>query len=230
MSNLTIAPPTSEKTPLKVNVFERARQANTQLAPLFPYLTPGSIVPALSLAIGGPGRSYQMFKHFNSVDEVATIFAAAGVARGHPGQVFVGARDHFVNLGFNDPTDPESFILIVVTQRQWEKSDQRQHEKLAVICEQCHEPLIERPFNSDCSAEELAAIRELDGDIPFHTHVEGAKMVADYNANKALHTCAECGFENKPFPIDDWGWHRYSEQTAMIDSALRCFKKTETTV
>jgi hypothetical protein len=223
MSPLSIAPPKQDKPPMKVNVFERSRVTNTLLAPLFPYLDPGSIVPATSLAVGGPGRRFTMFKHFNSVDEVATIFAAKGVARGGPGQMFVGARDHFVNLSFNDANDPGSYILIVVTQRQMDNPEV-QTEKLAIVCEQCHEPLLERPFASGATAQDIEGLQAFDGYVPFHTHIEGARLVAEYNASNELKTCKECGFENPAFPIDDWGWQRYTEQTETATAIQQLYK------
>jgi len=58
------------RSPLKVNVFEFARDAATTLAPLFPYFDTGSIVPGLSVFRGEPGRCYGRFQHFNTVDEV----------------------------------------------------------------------------------------------------------------------------------------------------------------
>lgn len=226
MPALTIAPPREDRPPMQVNVFERSRAINTMLAPLFPYLDAGSIVPAASLGVGGPGRRYTMFKHFNSVDEIATIFSARGVARGKPGQMFVGARDHFVNLSYIDATDPGSHILIVVTQRQWEKPEP-QREVLSIVCEQCHEPLLTRPFIASSPAEELAKLDGFGGYVPFHTHLEGARLAAEYNATPALHTCQECGLVNPPFPIDDWGWQRYTEQTETGALAQQDYRAAE---
>ena len=53
--NLTLAPPAPDKEPLKVNVFEFMKGANSALIPLFPYLDEGAIVPCGTMFDGGPG-------------------------------------------------------------------------------------------------------------------------------------------------------------------------------
>jgi hypothetical protein len=66
----SIPAPSPNRSSLKVNVFEFARDAATTLAPLFPDFDTGSFVPCLSVFRDGPGRGYGRFQHFNTVDEV----------------------------------------------------------------------------------------------------------------------------------------------------------------
>src|SRR5215510_13690669 len=66
------------KHPLKVNVFERLQHHVSQLAPLFPYLDDEAIVPAAALFVGHDGLRPGRFSHFNTVEEVALVLAAAG--------------------------------------------------------------------------------------------------------------------------------------------------------
>jgi hypothetical protein len=108
----SIPVPASDRTPLKVNVYEFARHSATTLAPLFPYVDAGSIVPCLSVFHGGPGRRYGRFQHFNSVDEVISLFTDPARL------VSVGSKLHLVGAPFDDPEDPENMALAVITQRQ----------------------------------------------------------------------------------------------------------------
>src|SRR5262249_33582943 len=72
------SPPVGNKQPLKVNVFERLQSHVSQLAPLFPYLDDEAIVPATALFVGHEGFRPGRFSHFNTVEEVALVLAAAG--------------------------------------------------------------------------------------------------------------------------------------------------------
>src|SRR5215510_5768892 len=104
------------KHPLKVNVFERLQHHVWQLAPLFPYLGDEALVPATAFFMGHedfrPGR----FSHFNTVEEVALVLAASGgYVRG--ASLRVANRTHAVTAPLVDPTDPEAFVVTVITQR-----------------------------------------------------------------------------------------------------------------
>jgi len=54
ISKQSISAPSPNRSPLKVNVYEFAKDPATTLAPLFPYFDAGSIVPCLSVFRGGP--------------------------------------------------------------------------------------------------------------------------------------------------------------------------------
>ena len=79
---LAIPPPTGDKEPLKVNVYNFVHFTKTALAPLFPYFDEGSIVPCTATFRGGPKVDYSRFQHFNTVDEVLLTFGAEGSMRG----------------------------------------------------------------------------------------------------------------------------------------------------
>lgn len=223
MKPLYIAPPDASIEPLKANVFERVGVFNTMLAPLFPYKHPGALVPAPSLAVGGPGRRFQMFSHNNSVDEVAVVIASHGVGRGRAGNMFVGPKQHYVNLSFSDPNDPENYALIVVTQRQSEDWES-QHEEVSIVCAQCQEPLYTHGYMAGYPPSQAGEAAEPS--YPgFHTLLESANAAASFNADPSLRECKECGYLNSEFSLDDWGWHRYSEQSILADQAAKQFVK-----
>jgi hypothetical protein len=100
ISKKSISAPSPNRSPLKVNVYEFAKDAATTLAPLFPYFDAGSIVPCLSVFRGGPGRRYGRFQHFDTVDEVILMFSNPA------GLVSVGPKLHMVAAPFDDPDDP----------------------------------------------------------------------------------------------------------------------------
>jgi len=224
MKPLNIPPPDPSLEPLKSNVFERVAVFNTMLAPLFPYKHPGAMVPAPSLAVGAPGRRFQMFRHSNSVDEIAVILASHGIGRGKSGHMFVGPKEHHVNLSFSDPNDPANYVLIVVTQRQsddWES----QHEQVAIVCEQCQEPLYTHAYSAGyppATAEQGMGAPSYPG---FHTLLESARAATSFNADPSLRECRECGYINPEFGLDDWGWNRYSEQSVFADQAAKQLAK-----
>ena len=210
--------PDEDRPPMKNNAFEAARTSNSKLTPMFSaYLDKGCMVPAVACFTGQPGRSFQMFKHENSVDEVATVFGAGGAPL-PVGALMVGARDHFVNVPFEDNQSPTNYAVLTVTQRQWEK-DEPQWEKLGLVCEQCQEPLIEHSYVCDPPKDVLKQLVKRHDHIPFATLLEGVVAVDKLNKNPALLVCKECGFENKPFPLDDWGWGNYAECVQTVTQA-----------
>jgi hypothetical protein len=211
--------PDDDRPPMKANAFECMRTANSKLTPMFgKYLHKGAMVPAVSCITGASGRSFQMFKHENCVDEIATVFGAQGVPMG-PGAVKIGAKDHFVNIPLKDNQDPSNYVLIVVTQRQWD-APEPQWEKVSLLCEQCQEPLIEHKYTCDPAEEQLRSIHSRNDFVPFATLVEGVRAAKMLNDDPERLVCKECGFSNKPFPLDDWGWNNYAENAATVSLAL----------
>jgi 3-hydroxyanthranilate 3,4-dioxygenase len=80
-ANGEIAPPSDERVPLKVNVFDFARTATTALNPLFPYFAPGCIVPCIALQDPGARGEMGYFVHYNTVQEVNLCFGSSGSFR-----------------------------------------------------------------------------------------------------------------------------------------------------
>src|SRR6266852_5182252 len=112
-----IAPPAVGKAPLKVNVYQAMQATNTTLLPLFPYLEAGAIVPCGAIFCGGPGRSFGHFFHTNPLNEVVLILGAHG-GNVEAGDVHVLAKTHGVRPDIKDPTDPTSFLIACITQRE----------------------------------------------------------------------------------------------------------------
>lgn len=205
--------PNPGKPPLKVNAFNQLRISNTSLMPLFPYVSAGDIVPCATIFWGGENRDTSVFNHENSVDEVAITLAAAK-SRLRAGFVHVGARKHLVGRYFEDPTDTEIMMAIVVTQRQAEEGIE-QRETLTFICENCQEPLLTHSFNSKedmkyAGADASGRKAALPGFTPpLETLTEGAIVIEPFNKDEKARTCPKCGTVNPPFPLHVWGWGSY---------------------
>ncbi len=210
-----IAPPSEDKPPLKTNVFHFSRSTNTALAPLFPYAGEGDIVPCATIFWGGENRDGKAFNHENSVDEVGIVFAAEK-SRMRAGFVHVGARKHVVGNFFEDTTDPDLLMSIVVTQRQAE-AGQKQEETLTFFCEACQTPLLTHNFsakNADPEKEDVPGFHPA-----LETLTEGAICLEPFNRDEAQRTCPNCGKVNDPFPVSVWGWDYYQKNFVASERA-----------
>lgn len=218
-AELTIPPPDPGIAPLKVNIYEHSRGLTCTLAPLFPYLHAGAIVPTTALFWGRPNGDYGYFEHYNTVDEVVIIFGADGAAgRARTGLVRVNANTHGVGKFLPDPDDPETFSLISITQRQTEIEPQE--EAVWFKCEGCQTDFKRHDF----SWQPVAAgnqLAELGESAPLETIVKSAEASERFNASEGDRTCPSCGHVNPPFPLERWGWDRYAAQTIAVRRAAQ---------
>ena len=216
-SKLKIDPPSDDRLPLKVNVFEFMRTANCALVPFFPYLDEGSIVPCGTLFDGGPGTFYGAFEHHNDVDEVFMCFAANS-SRFRAGSVRVGQRRHFVGNPFKEDDAPDAYALMVITQRQ--SVGEKQTEQVIFRCTNCRAELLNHEF--DATPPKRGKQREkLGTPSPFATLLDGHLTYVEYNEKHRV--CPECGHENPPFPYERWGTDEYVSRTKKVMAARDMF-------
>lgn len=209
MTTRTIPKPDPDREPLKVNVFAFAQTCPTPLAPMFPYLDEGAIVPCVSSFRGAPGKRYGRFQHFNTVDEVAVVWGASGAQRRGVGLIHVGPKLHMVQpMETADSTDDTG--LIVITQRQAVGKEQR--EEVRFICEKCDRRLF--LYELDATPVERGTKRP-PGTYAFKTILATCEAVRQFNADEAVRTCKHCGHVNAPFPIDAWALEIYENQSAI---------------
>ncbi|HLT35417.1 MAG TPA: hypothetical protein VK034_04005 [Enhygromyxa sp.] len=209
---MVIPPPRADRPPMRANLLNVMQQANTTLAPLFPYLHPGAIVPTGALFIGEPGKDYGQLYHHNSVDEIIIAFVA-NEATLQTGQLYCGGRVHGVNSFLKDQTRPGSFALFTVTQRQLEQGSQT--EAISLICSECRKQLFKGEFESASPPD----ANELDH--PFKTPAVLPEVLREFNQDPAKRTCPDCGHVNDPFPVHTWGWDLYASQSATMAEAKR---------
>ncbi|MDH7797721.1 MULTISPECIES: hypothetical protein [unclassified Beijerinckia] len=197
------------KIPMKVNAFEAARQGNTQLLPLFPYLGAGDIVPCVAaLASDGKATPIGYFVHTNVVDEVAVSFGSTGRVRS--GDVFVGHKSH----GVGGDSDQAFFAVLVITQRQLESGEQP--EGMTFQCEKCATELFKYEFDGGLSEEESR------GDLLPLPSLKGSNDAAMMlNSSQSTRKCKSCGHDNPPFPLHIWGWANYMRRTKIASDARR---------
>lgn len=213
---LVIAPPRADRPPLRANLLQAMQQANTTLAPLFPYLHPGSIVPTGALFIGEPGKDYGHFFHHNCVDEVIIAFVANDATL-QTGQVYQGGPVHGVNSFLKDQTKPGSFALFSVTQRQREEGEQP--EAVSILCKQCRTQI----FRGDVDGSSPPDAVELDHPLPVLARIPA--LLRAYNDDPEARTCRSCGHRNEPFPLRTWGWDLYATQSETLATAKRVLQE-----
>lgn len=217
VSQHRIPPPSPHRPAVKANVFERMQSANTELVPLFPYYGPGAMVPCGALFRGKPDNDMGHFFHFNTQDEIVCVFGANGALL-KTGQVLANPKLHGVNTFLRDPDDPDSFLVITITQRQSDGDDQ--DESLIFRCKACHEHLLEHRFST------VPADESDDRWPDFPTLGEGVAPVERFNADEGIRTCPKCGFVNPTFPLEKWGWAQWSRQRETVNMAWRALAAT----
>ena len=213
------------KHPMKVNVYDFMRTANSALAPMFPYQDPGAIVPCVTAFRGAQDRTFGAFQHFNTVDEVMINFGSHGAAP-RPGMVAVGAQLHQVSIRMTDPNDDNACQLNVITQRQSEVGEE-QHERVTFFCVKCQASLVEHAYMAQPS-EELRNRFTAGETGPLGTLIESARTAEEYNADDDARKCAQCGHVNEAFPLDNWGWSKYVESSLTAADTYRSFTSAYT--
>jgi len=218
--------PTASKTPrrkhpLKVNVFERLQHHVWQLAPLFPYLDDEALVPATAFFMGHAGFRPGRFSHFNTVEEVALVLAAAGgYVRG--ASLRVANRTHAVTAPLADPADPEAFAVLVITQRN--NAEPSQPEAIMFICPQCNKLMARYDYDAKRDSRDLGPVSE------FSTVYHSFRTAETFNADLEARTCKHCGHIEPPFPVEEWGWGRYTRHTELVNRARQQLETLSTEV
>jgi hypothetical protein len=223
-SATSIPPPAPEKAPLKNNAYLHARIATTALAPLFPYLGPGCIVPVTALQDPENRGGMGYFVHSNTVREVNISFGAQNSYQ-VPGGAATGPYVH----GVGQKAGQENAKMInigVITQRQAVGEPQR--ESVGLVCESCGETVFQRDFDAYDLPDQLdGEVSEAIAGLP--TISQSAKTTADYNATEAMRTCKACGHVNAPFPSAYWGWDEYRRRTQVIALAKSLMREAGAT-
>ncbi|MDB5409974.1 MAG: hypothetical protein JWL84_4886 [Rhodospirillales bacterium] len=207
-----IPPPSGDREPLKTNIFAFVQNSQSALAPLFPYVDEGAIVPCAATFRGAPGRRFGRFQHFNTVDEVLLVFGAEGALRQASGLVRVGPKLHMVTAPFEDPEREESVRVVAITQRQLIGKPHR--EEYRFVCDKCDRRLF--VYEVDATPPQRGKQRETLGDYaPFITIAETYEAARRFNADPEARHCKHCGHDNPPFPIESWAWNTHIDQSAI---------------
>jgi hypothetical protein len=205
--------PREDRPPLKVNLFERMQAGNCQLLPLFPYEDADSLVPAGAIFRGEPGADFGQFFHFNTVDEVAHVFGANGALL-QTGQIYATQPLHGVNSFLKDPTNPDNFLVLSVTQHQ--RASGPQNEAVIFRCAKCHEVLVRYEYDARPAAR---GANPRNG-VPLLPTLQGSVDAADtLNEHATNRHCGSCGHDNPQFPLERWGWRHYVQQTRTVNDA-----------
>jgi hypothetical protein len=218
-SSHRIPRPTGERLPLKTNVFEVMQSANTQLLPLFPYLGEGAIVPCGATFSGGP-HDFGHFFHTNPLDEIVVAFGTDG-GNIQPGDVHVLAKTHGVRPYLKDPTSPDSFLLVAITQREATEAPGYGREAITFRCQKCAEELFSLEFAALALPPRDQRPADAETYPAFGTLVGTLDAANAFNADEAQRTCKKCGTVTPPFPVDLWGLRAYVQQSRTVNAARR---------
>jgi hypothetical protein len=215
MTEHRIPLPREDRPPLKANVFERLQAGNCQLIPLFPYMDEDTLVPCGAIFRGAANADFGQFFHQNSVDEVVQVFGAEGATL-QTGQIYATQPLHGVNSFLKNPNNPDSFLVLTVTQHQTASGGQK--EAVLYRCGKCHELLVKHEYD----ATPVPRGESPPDEIPLLTTLQGSVDAADtYNEHPDNRHCSSCGYDNPRFPGERWGWRQYVDQTRTVNDARR---------
>jgi hypothetical protein len=226
-----IPPPDAIREPLKVNVFEKMSDAACQLLPLFPYVDAGAMVPCGAVFTGEPDDGeFGHFFHYNTAEEIVVTFGGED-AMMQTGQVLVTQQLHGVNSFLRNPTNPDAFNVMTITQHQAEEGDQR--EAVLFRCRQCHELLHQLDYDATPKGVEGHDPTQFGGSAdderqPFTT-IWGTLNASIGYSEDSVRTCGKCGHINGVHPIGKWGWQRYISQTRAAEKARRAIRSAAET-
>ena len=216
-----IKPPTGEREPLKVSVFERMSKANAQLLPIFPYDEAGTMVPCGAVLYGGQDRSHPHFFHWNTVSELLVAWGS-NEAMIATGSLMATQPFHGVNSFLRDEKKEGTFVLVTITQRQSSEAGQR--EALTAKCESCKKDILKFEYDSapHGAPDFDAAIYTDATDVfrQFSTQWGGVEFARQRNSDE-VRTCQHCGHENPVFDMSAWGWDRLVNQTTVTNAAFQ---------
>ncbi|HEX3971646.1 MAG TPA: Rieske 2Fe-2S domain-containing protein [Stellaceae bacterium] len=207
----TIAPPSDERVPLKVNCYDYARTATAALSPMFPYFAPGCIVPCIALQDPGARGEMGYFVHYNTVQEVNLCVGSSNTFR-VPGGVSVGPTTHPVGQKPDQAEHSNMFYMGVITQRQ--SVGVPQNEAMIFHCDKCGAELLRRDYGADEFPDRLDGPTDPQI-IGLPTISQSSAAAEAYNASDAARTCKSCGHVSKAFPTGYWGWDHYRRRTAI---------------
>jgi nitrite reductase/ring-hydroxylating ferredoxin subunit len=207
----TIALPSDERIPLKVNCYDYARTATAALSPMFPYFAPGCIVPCIALQDPGARGEMGYFVHHNTVQEVNLCVGSSNTFR-VPGGVSVGPTTHPVGQKPDQVEHSSMYYMGVITQRQAVGVPQR--EAMIFHCDKCGAELLRRDYDADEFPDRLDGPTDPQI-IGLPTISQSSAAAEAYNASDAARTCKNCGHVSKPFPTGYWGWDHYRRRTAI---------------
>jgi DNA-directed RNA polymerase subunit M/transcription elongation factor TFIIS len=196
------------KRPIKKNMFEEVIHAtgDLELVPVFPYLDEGSIVPCLSIAMGGRGVKKFQFFHTNDVPEVMICLSEHNSAL-RAGMLMSFPDLHGVNNFLKDVADEDAYMIVIIAIRMKAGA---QNEGFVLRCDECNNEIYR--LNRD-----IKQGPERQYYPEFHALRLYADAVDDFNASDRK--CEKCGHVQEMFPQDQLGWRRYARQVDLANRA-----------
>jgi RNase P subunit RPR2 len=220
ISHVTHVPrePVADRQPFKVDVFELVIRnlGLLQLAPIFPYLHDGAIVPCMTNTTGVKGVTPWHFFHANDVRETIICLVENGGAM-KSGQIMLLANNHGVGPFLRDANDPTNYYVGLITIRM--RSEPRQMEGIIMRCQKCNEIIYERRFNVKEGPErkyypEFYALRYYE------------ECWNEFNSSEERRTCKKCGTVRPPETASrDFGHMVYARNIEVANWSRESFEQ-----
>jgi hypothetical protein len=210
--------PVADRQPVKVDIFELVIRnlGLLQLAPIFPYLHDGAIVPCMTNTTGVPGVTPWHFFHANDVRETIICMVENGGAM-KSGQIMLVADNHGVGPFLRNANDPTNYYVGLITVRM--RSGPSQIEGVIVRCPKCDEIIFERRFNVKEGPErkhypEAYALRYYD------------ECWQEFNGSEQARTCRKCGTVRAPeTAAPEFGQRLYARNIEVANWSREAFER-----
>jgi hypothetical protein len=210
--------PVADRQPVKVDVFELVIRnlGLLQLAPIFPYMHDGAIVPCMTNTTGVKGVTPWHFFHLNEVKETIICMVENGGAM-KSGHIMLLSDNHGVGPFLRDPNDPTNYYVGLITIRML--ADPRQMEGVILRCQKCNDVIYERRFNVKEGPErkhypEFYALRYYE------------ECWQEFNGSEAHRTCKKCGTVRPPETAsDDFGHQLYARNIEVANWSRESFER-----
>jgi hypothetical protein len=209
--------PVDNREPVKVDVFGFVIRnlGLLQLAPVFPYLHDGAIVPCLTNTTGVPSMRPWHFFHDNEAMETIVCLVENGAAM-KSGQIMLLANHHGVGPFLRNPHDPSSFYIALITMRM--HSGPQQTEGIVLRCHKCNEVVYSRHFNVKEGPErkhypEFYALRYY------------LECFREFNEHPELRICKKCSTMRAPEPeCENFGYLQYTRNIDVANRGREAFE------
>jgi hypothetical protein len=208
----------ANRQPIKVDLFELVIRnlGLMQLAPVFPYLHDGAIVPCMTNTTGVKDMTPWHFFHDNEVKETLVCMAENGGAM-KTGQIMVLGDCHGVGPFLREPQDPASYYVALITVRMC--SGPTQMEGIIMRCPKCSDVIYERHFNVKEGPERKYYPE-------FHALRYYAECWEEFNRDEQLRTCAKCGTVRPPeAESSNFGHLQYARNVAIANRGREAFEQ-----
>jgi hypothetical protein len=135
--------------------------------------------------------------------------------------IFATQQVHGVNSFLRDPSDPQAYVVVTITQHQEEEGSQE--EAVIFRCQKCTAELARIDYDASPPGSSTHNPGQWGGShddiVPLFASVWGAVEATDRYNEETTRTCSQCGHVNDELPEPVWGWQRWVDQARVANRA-----------